>query len=479
MKKSAVFAGSIVILAAAYTGLAWYVGKEAETTIRTAVEQANQRIGKMLGPDAALAAPVLQIQGYQRGVFSSQARYSFTLDENGERVEFSLQDHMQHGPFPWDLLKQGSFTPLLAYSRSQLIDTENVKRWFDAARGAMPLKTDTRIGFGGSGTTLWEFSPLEWAHDGDRLSFSGGRMQVRFSKQLRDSEGEGEFASLVVGHSQGGETVSLNDIRLDSRSTTAADDTVQMNSTLQVSEIVIDDMASERLTLEQVSVLLESSQKAALLDGALRYDVQRVRVGEIDLGSLSIGGKVARLDFEALSALLSEYDAIAREHGVEGDEEFDLTPEDEARLLARVVPVLASSPELALQPVIWRNEQGESSLSFAARLQPLGEQGGAPAQQDALAGSLREIRFELALSRPMLLQVISRAAGGAEEGRQFEMLAAMMFDAYVSRLAEQGVVRREGERALSTVVYRDGEVDMNGHALSVAEFMALLEDLGL
>ena len=478
MKKSAVLAGSIAILAAAYTGLAWYVGKEAETTIRTAVEQANQRIVKTLGPDFATVGASIQVDDYQRGVFSSQARYSFVMDDDGQRTEFALQDHMQHGPFPWDLLKQGSLKPLLAYSRSQLIDTENVKRWFDAARGVMPLAADTRIGFGGGGVTVWEFAPLEWAHDGERLSFSGGHMQARFSNQLRDSEGEGEFASLVVGHSEGGETVSLNGIRLVSSSTTGADDSVQMNSSVQLADIVVDDMASERLTLEQVSVLLESRQTGSLLDGTLRYDVQHVRVGDIDLGSLSIGGEVARLDFEALSALLSEYDAIAREQGVEDDEDIELNSQDEARLLAKLAPVLAASPELALQPVTWRNEKGETTLSFAAALQPLVD-GDVQTQADGLAESLREVRFELALSRPMLLQVISRAAGGAEEGRQFEMLAAMMFDAYMGRLETQGLVRRDGDSALSTVVYKKGAIDINGQAMSVADFMAVLESLGM
>lgn len=478
MKKSAVLAGSIVIVAAAYTGLAWYVGMEAEKTIRAAVEQANQRIVKSLGPDFASVGAIVQIDEYQRGVFSSKARYSFVMDDDGKRTELALQDHMQHGPFPLDLLKQGSFTPLLAYSRSQLIDTENMKRWFDAARGAMPLTMDTRIGFNGQGVTVWELAPLEWALDGDRLSFSGGQAQVRFSNDWRDSEGEGSFASLVAGSSLGGETVTVTDIRLQSRSVTAADDSIQLDSTLQAASIVVDDVASESLTLEQVSVLLDSTQKASLLDAALRYDVQRLRVGEIDLGSLSVGGKVARFDFEALSALLSEYDAIADEHGAEEGEDFDLTPEDEARLLAKLVPALASSPELALQPVAWRNEKGETSLSLKIQMQPLAGDD-SQSQEDALADSLRELRFEVALSRPMLLQAVSQAAGGPDEGRQFEMFAAMMFDAYMGRLETQGLARRDGDQVLSTIVYSEGEIDMNGIVMSVAEFMMLLDDLGL
>lgn len=478
MKKSAALAGSIVLVAAAYTGVAWYVGMEAEKTIRTAVERANQRIVKTFGPDLGSVGALIEIDDYQRGVFSSRARYTFVVKEGEERTELTMQDVMQHGPFPWDLMKRGTFTPLLAYSRSQLVDSDTVKRWFDAARGSIPLTADTRIGFGGRGVTTWQLAPLEWAQEEDRLSFSGGRVEARFSNDLRDSEAEGGFASLVIGNGLEGGTVSMRDIRLNSTTSTAADESVQVHSALQAAALVVDDMASESLTLEQVSVTFDSSQKESLLDAALRYDFQRMRVGDIDLGSASVGGKVARFNFEAFSALLSEYDAIADEHGAQEGEDFDLTPQDEARLLARLAPALASSPELALQPVIWRNEEGETTLALNIALQPLPE-GDAQTQEDALADSLRELRFELALSRPMLLQAISRAAGGDDEGRQLEMLAAFMFDAYIKRMEQEGLVRRDGDRALATVVYSDGVVDVNGRTMSVTEFMALLGEFGL
>ena len=478
MKKSAVIAGSLLVVAAAYTGVAWYVGLEAEKTIRAAVEQANQRIVKTLGPDLGSVGATLEIDHYQRGVFSTEARYTFVVQDGDERTELSMQDAMQHGPFPWDLLKEGRFTPLLAYSRSQLVDTDTVKRWFDAARGAMPLTADTRIGFNGEGVTVWELAPLEWVAEEDSLSFSGGKMEARFSNDLRDSEGEGSFGTLVVGNGLDGETVTLKDIRVESRSSTAADESVEVHSTLHVAALVVDDMAAESLALEQVSVAFDSVQKASLLDAALRYDIQRIMVGDIDLGSVSVGGKVARFDFEAFSALLAEYDAIAREHGAQEGEDFDLTPQDEERLLARLVPTLASSPELALQPVSWRNEKGETTLALSLALQPLPD-GDAQAQEEALADSLRELRLELALSRPMLLQAISRATGGEDEGKQLEMLAAFMFDAYVERLEEEGLVRREEDRALATVVYSEGMVDVNGREMGVDEFLALLAQFGL
>ena len=471
MKKSSVLAGAVVLVAAAYTGVSWYVGVQSEETIRTAVERANDRIINTLGPDLGTVGATIEISEYRRGLFSSRARYAIIVQNDGERLELGMHDHMQHGPLPWDLLKQGSFTPLLAYSRSQLIDTEAVKRWFDAARGAMPLQVDTRIRFGGDGESVWTFAPLEWAVDGDRLSFSGGHMDVRFRDEFRNSEGEGRFASLVMGGDEG-ETVVLKDVELHSETSTADDETVQMRSSLLAASLAIHDMTSESLTVEQASVTLDSRQQASLLDASLRYDFGRVSVGDIDLGSVSVGGMVARFDFDAFSALLAEYDAIAREHGAEEGEDFELTPQDEERLVAKVLPALASSPEAALRPVVWRNEKGESTLALSAAFQPVaGDEN--VSQEEVLMQGLRELRFELVLSRPMFLQAFAQTGSSEAERQQLEMLAAVMFDRYVSGLEQDGLVRREGDQAFVTIVYGDGEVDVNGQAMSLDEFLGL------
>lgn len=470
MKKPVVVVGAIVLVAAAYTGVSWYVGLQAEATIRDGVGQANDRFVKTFGPDMGALGATLEISKYRRGIFSSDVRYTILFDDGEERLELGMDDRMQHGPFPWALVKQGSFVPLLAYSRSQLVDTEAVKRWFDAARGAMPLQADTRIGFGGEGVSVWRFSPLEWAMDGDRLSFSGGEAQVRFSNDFQDSEGAGDFASLVVTDGTENETFALKDISLRSKVATATDDTVQVRSTLQAAAFTIEEVVEEdNLTVEGITLSFDSRQQASLLDASLRYDFERVLVGEFELGSMSVGGMVARLNYEAFSALLAEYDAIELEHGV--GEDFELTPQDETRLLAKLAPVLVSSPELAIQPVAWRNEKGESTLAVKAAFQPLVADGA-----DDLGGvtqALQELSIDLVLSRPMFLQAFAQAGGGASEKQQLEMLAGLMYDRYISELEREGLIQREGDRAMTRIVYTDGAVDVNGRTLTLEEFLGL------
>lgn len=475
MKKSAVIAAALVLVAAAYSGASWYVGMKSEHMIRDALDRANARIVSAMGPDLEAHRVRIDVSEYRRGVFSTHARYTVTIADRDDTAEFGITDHMQHGPFPWAQVRQGSFEPLLAYSRSQLVDTEAVKRWFDAARGAMPLEIATRIRFGGVGESQWVFAPLEWAADDERLSFSGGRIDLQFSNEMRDSEARGDFASLVVRDAGGSETVALKDIVLRSRSTTAADEAMQTHATLEAASLLIADMSDDDVTVEKIRATLESSQKGALVDATLRYDFDRVRVGEIDLGSVTLGGRVNQFNYEAFSALVAEYDAIADEHGAAEGEDFELTEDDNARLYARLVPVLASSPAIALQPVQWRNDKGESSLALSAAFQAI-----PPAVQPGLDAlpvqALRELRFEMILSRAMFLQAFAQTGADEAERQQLEMVAAMLFDQYVDSLEEQGLVQRDGDRAHLVIVYADNGVDVNGQVMSLEEFLLLFSD---
>ena len=405
---------------------------------------------------------------YERGVFSSNARYTMTVNDGQQQWQFGLYDRMQHGPFPWGLVKQGDLAPVLAYSQSRLDDTEAVKHWFDAARAEAPFQADTRIGFGGDGVSVWEFAPLEWVDESGGLVFSGGRIHVDFEDEFRKSHSEGDFASLVLTDKEIEQTFSLKGIHIESDAEMAGDKAAAMHTVLQINDLTLSDGSGDILAADGFSATFDSQHHAKLTDVKMLYELQRVRMGDIDLGSISLGSQLRNFNFEAFSALLAEYDAIADEHGVDEDEEFDLTAEDEQRLLEKLIPVVAGSPEIALHPVTWRNEKGESVLSLSVKFQPLAKPDFAGATDD-LPEALKSAEFRLSVSRPMLLQAV--AQGGTNDAdRQFQMLAALMFDQYVARLEREGLVAREGDAANIRLHYEDSSVQVNGVPMSVDEF---------
>jgi len=125
--------------------------------------------------------------------------------------------------------------------------------------------------------------------------------------------------------------------------------------------------------------------------------------------------------------------------------------------------------------VQWRNEKGESTLALTVAFQPVSKEAAA-AVGDLPAQALREMRLEVVLSRAMFLQAFAQTGSDAEEKEQLEMLAGMLFDQYVDDLESDGIVRRDGDRAIVTIVYGDNTVDVNGEKMNLEEFLMLFAD---
>src|SRR3546814_5955256 len=98
-----------------------------------------------------------------------------------------------------------------------------------------------------------------------------------------------------------------------------------------------------------------------IMDGALRYDFGRIAVGPIELGSLSLGARANRVNVVALAALAGEYDAIQARHEAQGDQNLVLSKEEENALRDKLIAVLASEPSVAIEPLVWKNDDGQSN----------------------------------------------------------------------------------------------------------------------
>src|SRR5690606_36466771 len=106
-------AGLVAALALAYGGGSWYAGRLAQDRIEAWVEQANLEIAAQW--TSSDPRPVLTVQDYRRGVFSSDVRYGFQFrDEEGKDQVLSLRDVLSHCPWPWAALRQGEWRPAAA-----------------------------------------------------------------------------------------------------------------------------------------------------------------------------------------------------------------------------------------------------------------------------------------------------------------------------------------------------------------------------
>ncbi len=147
-----------------------------------------------------------------------------------------------------------------------------------------------------------------------------------------------------------------------------------------------------------------------------------------------------------------------------------MSREDEKQLRDRLATVLASDPSVAIEPVVWKNVKGESRASIQVDLADP-KRSDEQSVDDLFVQGLKQVRFDLSLSKPMFIHALSQAEAEADKKLQMEMLGAMIYDQYVGRLQAVGLIQVDGDVAASSVLYEQGEVNVNGQAMTVPEFM--------
>ncbi|NYT59671.1 YdgA family protein [Alcaligenaceae bacterium] len=476
MKKSTGVLGVVVILGAAYVGTSWYVGMQAQKTIESAVVQANEQLAAWLNNEAAgtelqAGAARLDIDQYERRLFSSDVLYTLRMkDKDGAPVDIALKDHLQHGPFPIDALRDGHFMPLMAYSQAQLVATPATQAWVDSQKGGSPLQINTSVGFGGKGQSAWNFQPVELSSEEVQFSFSGGTVVVDMRDDFQNGDSTGQFSALSVKDIESGETLQFKDFSIKSQTQTKDKDLIQTQTAATIAALVMSSPDSDDVSLEQIDIGVDSEQAQAILNGSARYDFGRIAVGATDLGSLSLNARVQQLDTVALTALASDYEAIATKHGGEIGQQEALSREDSQLLRDRLAAVLASDPSIAIDSLVWKNAKGESKAGLQVNFS--NPEGTDAASVDALfMQGLKLIKFDLNLSKPMFIHAFSQAESDAKKKLEMEILGAMIYDQYVSRLQMAGLVKADEQAATAAVVYEQNSVTVNGQAMPVPEFM--------
>ncbi|MCC2595214.1 YdgA family protein [Pusillimonas sp. MFBS29] len=476
MKKSTGVLGVVVVLGAAYVGTSWYTGVQAQKTLEAAVVQANENLASWLSgdptADAQEASPArLDIDKYERRLFSSDVLYTLRInDEDGGTIELALKDHLLHGPFPLDALREGYLLPLMASSKAQLVATPSTQAWMDSQKGGSPLHINTRVGFGGTGQSSWNFQPVELSSEDLQFSFSGGTLTVDLHNDFQSGESSGQFQALSLKDMESGDVLQLKDIELKSNTLSGENQVIQTRSNATIAAVVMSSPGTDDVSLEQINVSVDSEQAKAMLNGSAHYDFGRILVGKTDMGSLSLTARVQQLDTEALTALATDYEAIAARHGGEIGQEEALSAEEAQLLHDRLAAVLASAPSIAIDSLIWKNVKGESKAGLQVNLTK--PEGSKADSIDALfMEGLKLIKFDLNLSKPMFIHAFSQAETDAEKKLQMEILGAMIYDQYVNRLQMAGLIQADVEAATAAVVYEQDNVTVNGKTMSVPEFM--------
>ncbi len=481
MKKSALV-GIVVALGAIWTGTAWYTGQKAEAFVKQAIEDSNVELKKVADKWGINA--VAELVSFERGVFSSVSRYriKFTTPaadgKPAQERDVVFVEHLSHGPLPLSNLKSGKFVPAMVASDFALEETEAVKEWFTAAKGAVPLSGHYSVSYGKDITGKFDMAPVDVAKDTTKLAFAGMKGDFEFETSTK----RGVFAVASDGLELSGPSdhsditaMALKGITLTSDMKPASNDMYVGSQKLTFKDWTITSKEKPPVQFKDTTIAADLTETGSAMGAKLALDFGMINVQAKDMAGLKLVIDAQNLDSKSLKVLNDVYEASSRRmlqsQGEEQTPEF--TDEEKALLKTNLEQLLAGNPTLAVAPLEVRTANGTSTFNLNLALAK-------PAQldgefSDMLVEALRKLDAKLVLSKGNLadLMAIEPLTRGvpAEQATQTAKGQAEMVGTMATAM---GLGKVENNNIVTYLNYADGQVDFNGKKMPLQQFMMMV-----
>lgn len=473
MNKAGIAVSTLVTLAVAGTAGAWYTGTQLEGVLQTSIERGNQQLRAQF-PDTAVA---LELAGFERGFFSSQARYRVVLqaaEDDNVGVDLFVTDRIEHGPLPLSRLASFQWFPVMAVSHAQLEPSEQLAGLFAASAGRPPVSVLSNIGYGNSVYGELEVAPLSWTSErGSSVSFSGlaavyetdtAGDAVKLNGRVDSMELKGRPGLPDSGVSLVGWDMSVDRQR-------DASGIYLGSSRGELDQFVLAVNGMSPLILTEV---LQSDLVTLDTDGAnmaMNYRIGAVNYGADKLGSMELGLTASRLDPQAIQKLTGLYGNVMFSDIASLDGQLDTLA---AQLQEAAEQLLDGHPRLSLDNLAIKTANGESRLSLGVDLErPASLE---LATEKLIPQLIRHLDAKLVLSKPMLKDVVRYKAlfDPSLDRQAVEQEAAMAVEMAGAMAEMLQLGRVDGDNIISQLSYDNGAVLFNGQAMELEELMGVL-----
>ncbi len=486
MKKSvAITLGVVMIGAGSWVGATWYTGKRIEEDAQRHLAQANEKLAK-LTPLFGLRIDQLK---YERGLFSTQARYGVSLIKNDKSLDelpagmIEFDAKVEHGPFPKSALSRGAVAPKLAFIHTEIAKTDNIKTVFEVTKDVSPLMGDAIVSYGGNATSTATIAPITVTGDLNALNFSGMRVEGTYDRATQAVIAHGVMDKLNIDDTGRFDPfkITVTDLTMDVDSRMGKFGISMGSSDLKIKRVdVVRPRADMKIALDNFSYGVKLSEDDKAINVQAAYQTGDLTVNDVVLGNGQAVIKLAQLDGQAVKQLSDTYNQLMRQYMLgasdEGlkDEQFDV-------LLDNAGKLLAGNPSFSIDPLSWKTAKGESKLTFTLEMaNPANAKDLTP--QEIAVQAIKKIDASLVISKPMVQDLMvqyamkqegvtaEKAAADADQGiRQMAGMAEMM-----------NVGKNDGDNIVGKFTFADGMGDLNGQKIPADElFSGLLGAAGM
>lgn len=478
MRKWVAVGCAVLALGAIWTGTAWYTGKQLENGMAQLAESADAQ-ARLIGAKLGETLSVEQLS-YERGVFTSQARYRLKaqpLAKDGPGAagrDYEMVVRLDHGPFPLYRLSRGHLFPAMAAARAELAPTPSLETWFAAAQGGVPVTAEAVAGYGRDIAVSLALAPVERARDASRFSFSGLTLRAdvaaggkRATVTVRSDRADlsEPFTKDGASHTR---RLAMRDLAITYDATRAADETgaATTRATLKQWTVEID---GEPVTLRDVAMNLDASGADSAMQGKLAVQVAGIDTRAGQVANLRLAAQAHNLDLVSFRAFRDTMEATKDGGGSLSDKMVGA---------GHVMKFLLAEPGFSLAPLQVDTANGSATLQLAVGLAAPTLWNHSPAA--VVKETVR--KFDARLSVPVAsvadLIAVRLQADGMPEAAAREA-ARRQADSVRDRIVGSQWGRLEDGKLLASLNYAGGQVDFNGERMPLETFLAWLMSHGV
>ncbi|MGM3173224.1 YdgA family protein [Dickeya lacustris] len=488
-KKTAITAGVVIALAAAFVGASWYTGKQIEQHMEEATNNLNAQI-KSVYPQSGIK---VAFRDYQRNVFSSQLTLIIEPDvtSSSQRIlsgndEIVFQTTLFHGPLPIGA-PSFSLKPAMAAIHAELANTESVKSLFELTNNKPFLVVDSRVDYNSDTHSTLTLSPIaSKTSDEIKFDFSGSTIQLDLAGNLRAGKLAGSFSNLSVekNRAQGAsEKLQLQDLAISSDTHKGKFDLDIGDTKLTLKKLSLNIPHSNSVSINDFSLSNHSSEDDTNLAGQMALALGSVLYSDQNLGSLNLNVNFTGLDGNGSRQFMTQYQKTMQAMLQDKELGSAAYQQQMSTLVLRSLPqLLKGNPSIKVAPLSWKNANGESTFTLALDLSDPLQKNTTPTsnlsdEEALLRQSVKSLDARLNVPLEMISGAIvltTPKSASDEEKKQIAQMASQQAQlmANIGQMSQLTVTK---ENAItSQFSYSEGVVTFNGRKIPLSEFIAPL-----
>jgi len=363
-------------------------------------------------------------------------------------IRFKVRNEILHGPVLWPASLG------IARVNTKVVWSEDIReKLIEVFATDEPLRISSRVGFLGGGSTrlFGDGTTIELPDEAGTLTYEDFELEIGYSKNLDDFDMQGEWPRIEANNPLNSERLLVSGMSLVGESERVQGEVYESDYRFGIDKIVAvsDDMAE--ITIEGIRYLVESSVDDGFMDVAAKLGTGKVThpaLAELqfDIDEVHYDFGLRRLHVETIDKLMVGIKAAY-------SKPVSTVADVEAVVIAPMkehgFALLKHDPEFVIERIGIVTPQGEGVIKGVLRLKGLSE-------VDFAAGSMAWLsRIEADFTIECAQKLVDKLPNGA---------------ASTGVMVKEEIAKRDGDKLVSHIEYRQGEIKVNGKPREIPGF---------